>query len=141
MQEARSRREFLAAIGTTTAVGMAGCLGLTREGDTVGMSGTEYLPKQITVSVGDTVVWENTSTRGHTVTASGQAALPEGATFFASGGFDSYAAAETAWDENFGGRLEVDDTFSHTFEIPCTYSYVCIPHLSSGMVGTVVVEE
>jgi len=37
--------------------------------------------------------------------------------------------------------LETSDTFSHTFDVPGTYSYVCIPHETSSMVGTVIVEE
>ncbi|MFD1515805.1 cupredoxin domain-containing protein [Halomarina rubra] len=39
------------------------------------------------------------------------------------------------------GRLDVGDTFSHTFETPGVYNYFCQPHEYHGMVGVVVVGE
>ena len=139
------RRRFLrraGAVGSAaTAVGLAGCAGVGGEPDyDVGMLATAYQPRQITVSVGDTVVWENTSARSHTVTAT-EGGIPEAAEFFASGGFDDYATAEATWQSDFGGRLESGDRFEHTFTVPGAYEYVCIPHREGGMYGTVVVEE
>ncbi|TKX52502.1 halocyanin, partial [Halorubrum sp. SS7] len=52
-----------------------------------------------------------------------------------------YASSESAWWSDFGGRLENGDRFDHTFTVPGTYEYVCIPHRKAGMFGTVVVEE
>ena len=141
MQKPRSRRGMLVALGTATAVGLAGCLELESDREVVGMTAVDYVPETVTIAVGETVVWENTSSRRHTVTASSQDALPEGAEFFASGGYDSYEEAEDAWLDEFGGQIDTDETYSHTFEIPGTYPYVCIPHLDGGMTGTVVVED
>ena len=140
MQEPRSRRRMLATLGAATVAGVAGCLGVELDRETVGMTATAYVPDTVTIQAGDTVVWENTSVRRHTVTATSREALPEGAAFFASGGYDSYQEAEDAWLDEFGGQIDTDDTYSHTFEIPGTYSYVCIPHLDGGMAGTIVVE-
>ena len=139
------RRRFLrragAAGSAAAAVGLAGCAGVGGEPDhDVGMLASAYRPREITVSVGDTVVWENTSARGHTVTAT-KGGIPDGAEFFASGGFDDYDAAKAAWDADFGGILESGDRFEHTFTVPGAYEYVCIPHREGGMFGTVIVEE
>jgi plastocyanin len=139
------RRRFLrragAAGSAAAAVGLAGCAGVGGEPDyDVGMLAAAYRPREVTVSVGDTVVWENTSARGHTVTATA-GGIPDDAEFFASGGFDDYDAAKAAWDADFGGLLESGDRFEHTFTVPGAYEYVCIPHREGGMFGTVVVEE
>ena len=139
------RRRFLrqagAAGSAAAAVGLAGCAGVGGEPDPdVGMLASAYRPRQITVSVGDTVVWGNTSARAHTVTATA-GGIPDDAEFFASGGFDDYDTALSAWQDDFGGRLESGDRFEHTFEVPGVYEYVCIPHREGGMYGTVVVEE
>jgi len=134
------RRRFLARIGGGATVGasaaLAGCLD---EGYDVGMTADGFVPDELTVSVGDTVVWENTSTRNHTVTAY-EGGIPDEAAYFASGGFDDERTARDAWHDDFGGRLENGDRFSHTFEVPGRYDYVCIPHEFGGMYATVFVE-
>ncbi|VTT87458.1 Halocyanin [Halorubrum sp. DM2] len=139
------RRRFLrraGAVGSAAAtVGLAGCAGVGGEPDyDVGMLASAYEPRQVTVAVGDTVAWMNTSARAHTVTAT-EGGIPDAAEFFASGGFDDYATAKEAWDADFGGILESGDRFEHTFTVPGAYEYVCIPHREGGMYGTVVVEE
>jgi plastocyanin len=139
------RRRFLrragAAGSAATAAALAGCAGVGGEPDfDVGMLASAYQPREITVAVGDTVVWENTSARSHTVTATA-GGIPEEAEFFASGGFDDYETAEAAWQSDFGGILENGDRFEHTFTVPGAHEYVCIPHREGGMYGTVVVEE
>lgn len=138
------RRRFLrrigaagAGVGATTA--LAGCSGVGGDaGYDVGMVADGFQPSSLTVSVGDTVVWENTSSRTHTVTAR---RLPDGAEYFASGGYEDYDTARVEWREDFGGALENGDRFSHTFDVPGNHYYVCIPHLDGDMVGTVTVEE
>jgi plastocyanin len=136
------RRTFLAAVGTTATAAIAGCsAGASSEGDyDVGMTATGFRPAELTVSVGDEVVWKNTSSRAHTVTAY-ESGLPEGATFFASGGFSSEKDARTAFYEEFEGAINSERTYSHTFEVAGKYPYFCIPHEQAGMVGTVIVEE
>ncbi|WP_049917689.1 plastocyanin/azurin family copper-binding protein [Haloferax denitrificans] len=107
------------------------------ETDTVGM--TEELgfdPKSIQVPVGTTVTFENTSSIGHSVTAY-EDKIPDGATYFATGGFDSEQAAKDGYPEK--GNLEAGESYEHTFETKGTYEYYCIPHELNGMVGTIEV--
>ena len=135
------RRSFIAVAGTA-AVPLAGCLEATlSDGDyDIGMSSNAFVPERYEVSVGDTVVWGNNGSRGHTVTAY-ESALPEGAAFFASGGFESTDAARTAWESDGSGNIQPGDTFEHTFQVAGEHGYFCIPHERKGMVGVIVVSE
>jgi len=135
------RRTFLRAVGAAGTAAVAGCLDSRASGGDydVGMSTVAFRPETLTVEAGTTVVWRNTSKQGHSVTAY-EDALPEGAAYFATGNFDSESAARAAWSDAGGGRLGQGKTFEHTFEVPGTYSYFCIPHERAGMVGTVEVE-
>ena len=89
-------------------------------------------PEAVEVAVGDTVVWEFESA-GHNVGAipedSEEVSIPDGAEPFASYDGDPYAVDEEG------------ETFEHTFETAGEYTYVCVPHVSSGMIGTVTVTE
>ena len=95
----------------------------------VGMTNTmQYAPDTVRVQVGETVRWKNSSDVMHTVTADpaeafkdASVALPDGAETFNS------------------GNLNPSATFEHTFEVPGTYRYFCIPHEAVGMNGTVIV--
>lgn len=141
MQKARSRRSFLAVAGTTAATGLTGCLGtFTDDTFDVGMTGVAFKPPTLTVSAGTTVVWQNTSSRSHSVTAY-EASLPEGAAFFATGGYETEVDAREAWESDGEGVIGTSETFEHTFEIPGKYRYVCLPHETSGMIGTIEVTE
>lgn len=137
------RRTYLRVGGAAGAGLLAGCLDsrATASGEfDVGMSTEAFKPMELTVAVGDEVVWRNTSKQGHTVTAYA-AGLPNGAKYFASGGYESEQAARDAWPSGFGGRLVQGDTYSHTFEVPGEHAYFCIPHENAGMVGSVLVED
>lgn len=135
------RRRFLAAAGASATLAVSGCAGVFSADDfDVGMSASSFSPGELTVSVGDEVVWENTSSRAHTVTAY-ENAIPEEASYFASGGYESESAAREAWAQDLGGRIDNGERFSHTFEVSGRYDYVCIPHETGGMVGAIIVEE
>lgn len=102
------RRRFLRRIGAAGGVAattaLAGCSSVGGEpGYDVGMVADGYRPAELTVAVGDTVVWENTSARTHTVTAY-EGGIPEAADYFASGGFDDEKTARTAWHNDFAAR-------------------------------------
>lgn len=133
------RRGFLAGAGTAAAIAAAGCLSAFDDGYDIGMTADEFRPESYTIEVGETVVWENTSTRAHTVTAYGNA-IPEDAEYFATGGYATEQDARDAWHAEGGGRIDHGEQYSHTFEIPGRYEYVCLPHEVAGMVGTIVVE-
>jgi plastocyanin len=135
------RRTVLLGVGAGVA-GLAGCSSATGSGESdsdVGMSSTAFLPAEIEVSVGETVVWDNTSARPHTVTAY-ESGIPDGAAYFASGGFDSEEAAREMWWNDMAGAIESGRTYSHTFEVPGEYTYFCVPHEKGQMVGTINVE-
>ncbi|WP_248516135.1 cupredoxin domain-containing protein [Salinarchaeum laminariae] len=134
------RRAYLASVGGAIAA-TSGCFGLFEGDYDVGMSPTDFEPQTLTVEAGTEVVWKNTSSRGHTVTAY-ENAIPADAAYFATGGFESQAAARDAWNTlGEDGIIGPGQTFSYTFEIPGRYEYFCIPHESEKMFGSVVVEE
>ncbi len=88
---------------------------------------------------GDTVAWKHVGGEADSVTAKVDA-IPEGASFWASGGFESQDAAETGW-ENGNGAVQSGQSYVHTVETTGTHAYYCIPHAAAGMEGTIVVEE
>ena len=138
-----NRRAFLGGVGAAASLGLAGCLtGVSDAAPSydVGMSSTAFEPTRVEVAAGETVVWLNTNSRAHTVTAY-ESGIPEGAEYFASGGYGSEDEARDAFVESFGGAIASRDTYEHTFAVPGQYDYFCIPHERGGMVGTVVVRE
>lgn len=84
---------------------------------TVTTSALTFSPAVLTVPAGTTVTWNIAGSPGiqHTVTSSTPGY-----------GFDS-------------GFLNPGETFSYTFVRPGTYDYFCIPHVSFGMTGQVIV--
>lgn len=137
------RRTFLAAAGTGLSVGLAGCVGGSADPAAefdVGMSARAFDPESITVTTGTTVVWKNTSSIAHTVTARAEG-IPEDTAFFASGGYDTQAAAEEAWRGGNGGAIYQGETYERDFPVPGEYVYYCIPHEAAGMAGVVTVED
>jgi plastocyanin len=134
------RRTFLAGASAVGITGLAGCtaLGSGEDDYDIGMTSVAYRPPSLTVEVGDTVVWKNTSARDHSVTAYEQG-IPDEADYFATGGFDSEQAARNAWD-GAAGAISNGETFEYTFEVSGLYEYFCIPHETGGMVATVEVE-
>lgn len=92
-----------------------------------------FEPAEVTIRRGETVTWINDSPIPHTTTGDPEknpvkdtrpelAALPSGA---------------TGWDS---GLLNQQQSFSHTFTVAGEYKYFCIPHVLSGMLGTVIVD-
>jgi plastocyanin len=148
-----TRRESLRGIATAiAAVGLAGCGGDdggdggdggSGDGDRVEMTDElVFDPAEITVDVGTTVTWETVGDVGHSVTAY-EDEIPDGAEYFASGGFDSEQAARDNYEAGNpdSGDVPSGETYEHTFETAGEYGYFCIPHEAQDMVGTVTVEE
>ncbi|MFB6308525.1 MAG: plastocyanin/azurin family copper-binding protein [Haloarculaceae archaeon] len=100
--------------------------------------GLKFEPKKIQVSKGTTVTWKNVGNVGHTVTAY-EDKIPDGATYFASGGYGSEQKAKDAYSNKQGGNVPAGESYEHTFETTGTYEYYCIPHEMNGMVGKVKV--
>ncbi|MFB6077861.1 MAG: plastocyanin/azurin family copper-binding protein [Halarchaeum sp.] len=148
-----SRRALVGRLaGTLALAGLAGCGGNGGDGDSTSSSSGSasssvtvemtddltFEPKIAHVAAGGTVTWKNVGVVPHSVTAYGDG-IPSDAAYFASGGFESESAAVKAYPEE--GALGEDETYSHTFDVPGTYRYYCIPHESAGMKGTIVVEK
>ncbi|WP_049923024.1 cupredoxin domain-containing protein [Halopiger djelfimassiliensis] len=144
-----NRRVYLAAVGTSVSAGLAGCTSTLGVFDSepcnddachIGMTRTDFVPEEYEATVGETVVWKNTSEAIHTVTAL-ETGIPDEAEYFATGGYGDEKTAREGWHEDHGGGLETRETFEYTFEVPGTYDYICIPHVGADMVGRVVVSE
>lgn len=147
-----SRRRLLAGGATSLGLFIAGCSGGdggTADGGPTGETGGErhsvemtgdlsFEPDGITIAPGDTVVWENVSNANHTVTALN---IPAEAEYFASGGFDSEAAAREAYNSDREGVVAPDNTYEYTFTVEGGYRYYCIRHENHGMSGSVTVRE
>lgn len=173
------RREFLATGAATLGTAIAGCASGDGLGYDIAMvsnafvPGTtshvpedapEWVPREdptLEIRVGETVVWENTDSRIHTVTAATvdhEAAeamlgtvegdeghhetgprLPAAGTFFASGDFTDELTAVESFFENVsgGGAIPPGKQYAHTFHTPGWYHYYCIPHETAGMMGNV----
>lgn len=86
----------------------------------VDVTNNVFTPDQLTVSVGDTVIWTN-SQGFHNVNGT-QASYPSN-------------------PESFGNGTGTGWTFNHVFTIPGTYDYQCDPHVGLGMIGQVIVES
>lgn len=131
--------------GNGTATGDGTAAGTPAGGQTHTVEMTDdlvYDPESITIAPGDTIEWVNVGSIGHTVTAYGDQ-IPEGADYFASGGFDSQDAATSAYapGDPDAGFIPGGGSYQHTFSTTGDYEYYCIPHETAGMVGTVTVEE
>jgi plastocyanin len=144
-----TRRGLLAATAGVASATTAGTAGAQEDdqgdgdggGETYTVDMTDDLifdPEEITVAPGDTVVWENVGSVGHSVTAY-EDEIPDGAEYFASGGFDSEQAARDAYPAE--GDIPGGESYEHTFETTGEFAYFCIPHEQVGMIGTVVVQE
>jgi plastocyanin len=91
-----------------------------------------FEPEDVAIAVGQTVTWVNASAIPHTATGDPvknpiAQAHPE---------YAQLPAEAEPWDS---GLLQPEESFTYTFSVPGTYAYFCIPHVLSGMVGTVTV--
>jgi len=79
-----------------------------------------FTPAEITINMGDTVIWTNTQ-GNHNVNGL-QSKFPSN-------------------PESFGNDVGSGWVFSHVFTLPGIYDYQCDPHVQFGMVGKVIVME
>lgn len=134
------RRLLQTAAGAGVAAGASGSAG-AQQGATHTVDMTDQLvfdPDDLTIAPGDTIVWENVGSIGHSVTAY-EEDIPSDAEYFASGGFDEESAARSAYSagDTDSGDVPGGESFQHTFEIEGSYDYFCVPHESAGMIASV----
>ena len=84
-----------------------------------------FSPPDLTINVGDTVVWRDN--QGSHDTVSGVNGVPD---------------RDRTWNSNtqYPNLMRVGNTFSFTFTRAGTYPYYCTPHWQLGMVGTITVQ-
>jgi plastocyanin len=147
------RRSLLVATGTAIVTALAGCSsggdGNTNDDDNSGdgngnsdggatiAAGPDgsltFEPKEVTISTGETVTWEFESP-AHNVSAwpdmHDEISIPDGA--------PGFGTMEEGGDEL--SMVSKGETLEHTFDTVGEYTYVCVPHAASDMVGTVIVE-
>jgi plastocyanin len=135
---ALGRRRALVVVGTGLVGTLAGCSLRPSFSDADVIAGPDGLavfePAALTVPVGDTVRWGFASA-GHNVCCrpadSEKAGLPAGAEGFASYGPDESPQVSL---------VPRGKTYEHTFDVVGSFDYVCVPHVSRGMVGTINVQ-
>ncbi len=93
-----------------------------------------FEPSTLTIQAGDSVIWTNDSPIPHTATGDPNQnplarSRPE---------LVQLPAGAAAWGSPL---LNDGEQFVHRFIQPGTYVYICIPHVLSGMRGTIVVNE
>jgi plastocyanin len=91
----------------------------------VTIQANKYLPRDLTVKVGETVLWKNNDAIGHSVAAD-------------DGSFDSHPSCGQAG----GSCLKKNETYSHAFTRAGRVAYYCRIHGApggQGMSGTVTV--
>lgn len=90
-------------------------------------------PPAVTIEAGQTVTWQNGSQMPHTATCDPeqnpvQKSHPE---------YIQLPPGAEPWGSEM---LQPGDSYSYTFTVPGEYKYICIPHVMSGMRGTITVE-
>jgi len=91
-----------------------------------------FLPREMTVSVGETVVWKNTSTMPHSVnTVDYNCRTEEGKKWV------KVPVPATAF---FSGEIKPGEEWRIRFELPGRYQYNCTFHEDAMMQGTIIVE-
>jgi plastocyanin len=100
-------------------------------------SDLRFDPPEVTIDVGQRVTWNNESRVPHTASAY-QNRIPDDASYFASGDYQSEKAVRQSTSAR--GFLERGETYEYTFEVTGTHRYFCLPHEENGMIGIVVVE-
>lgn len=99
---------------------VGGLVSFAQTSHTVELQGSEFVPSSLSINVGDTVHWYNTSGQPHNINGS-------------------------LWYEDnpepFGIEVGTDWIYSHIFDLPGTYNFHCDVHLDMGMTGIIHVED
>ncbi len=90
---------------------------------------TEFDPTQVTINAGDSVHWQNDGNTIHDATNNPALAIDPKQV--------SSPAGAPAFDSGF---INPGQSFEQKFTVPGVYKYVCVPHETSGMIGTIVVK-
>jgi len=89
----------------------------------VSAAGNEFVPKNVTINVGDTVVWTNNSIDS---------------VYVAPNSHPIHRDYAGIWDDDGRGQIDPGESYSHTFTVAGTYQYHDHPQPSIN--GTVTVQ-
>lgn len=92
-----------------------------------------FEPAHVTIKTGQTITWNNVSQMPHTATGDPE----QNPVAKSHPDYIQLPAGAEPWGS---AMLQPGDTYSHTFTTPGEYHYICIPHVLSGMRGTITVE-
>jgi len=93
----------------------------------------QFVPASVTLKVGDTVVWKTDSILPNPATGD-----PEQNPVATS--HPEYVVLADGAEPWGSELLQLGESFVHTFTTPSEYRYICVPHVLSGMRGTITVE-
>lgn len=102
-------------IASLALMALPAAVAVAQESHVVETQDNVFEPEEITISVGDSIEFQNTGVAPHTATAE-------------DGTFDT-------------GNLNAGQSRTITFNEAGTIEYICIYHESLGMIGTIVVED
>lgn len=89
----------------------------------------QFAPGHLTIRAGQAVTWRNAGAMVHTSTCDpATAQRPEHAVL---------PAGAAPWDS---GLIRQGESWSRRFDVPGEYTYLCTPHESGGMIGSLTVE-
>ena len=91
-----------------------------------------FMPRELTVVVGEVVVWKNTAEMPHTVNSDPENCKREDA--------KQWVKIPTGATPFYSGELKPGAEFRVRFEIPGTYKYLCVYHEDQMMRGTIIVQ-
>lgn len=89
----------------------------------VSVTASGFSPSTVTIAVGGTVVWQNTT---------------RGTVYVAPDNHPSHTKYRGTWDDSTAGQIGAGESFTKTFTTAGTYTYH--NHLNSSRIGTVIVE-
>ena len=100
--------------------------------NTVTTKNLKFMPSELTVKAGTTVIWENGETIGHTVTSGEWGDVNENTRIRGT------QTPDGLFDHDQSPKGQDGDSFSYTFDEPGEYFYYCEIHLT--MNSKVIVE-
>lgn len=129
------RRGMIAAVGSSLVSSVAGCLKGPSFPDADVLAGPEgrfvFEPASLTISAGETVAWGFASS-GQNICCrpedNSEVEIPASADPFATYGRD---------ESPMQSLVPQGEIYEHAFDVEGRYVYVCIPHVSQGMIGKI----
>jgi len=92
----------------------------------------EFMPRELTVVVGEVIVWKNASELVHSVNTDPENCRREES--------KQWVKVPRGANPFFSGDVKPGGEFRVRFEVPGKYQYLCVDHEDQKMQGTIVVQ-